>query len=509
MANFLITTASTLAQGTLTADTFYFNTARGVSIQGNGGNDVLTAGTANLTATNALLAGNAGNDAINLGSAFNTNQGSIFGGAGNDTFSASVYSAVDTTMQGGGGNDSVTFAGAVLSRGNLGLNAGDDSVVVSAGGMNAASAVIALGGGSDTFTATAYQAVGATLNGGGGADTINLDSASILNGGQVNGDVLGDDTFFGNDTITFGTNASGNNGASLSIFGGATINGGLGNDQISAGVGTGGIGTAFINGNQGNDVIVVEGIGSAAVSAFIGGGAGNDSITVAQDSDSGVSFGTIMGGGGVDTIIFSADLVNGLTQNNLGTTGGFIQGGEGADLISFNGTETGGMATVLYASAGESNIVGNVNSIDIVSSNAVSGNTDTLVFNVGQIRTAETLVSAQGTIGGVEVFSATSNGSGTFAGNVSGGIGGIVTFTSTFSDNIGDQVSALDVNTQQNGGAVALFSKGTDATRYLFMQGGTAGTADDLVVKVNEGVNSGSFAAVDIAAGSAISLDIG
>merc|ERR1712216_224684 len=98
MANFLITTANALAQGTSTADTFYFNTARGISIQGADGNDVLTAGTANLTATNALLAGNAGNDTINLGSALNTNQGSIYGGAGNDTFSASVFSAVDSTI---------------------------------------------------------------------------------------------------------------------------------------------------------------------------------------------------------------------------------------------------------------------------------------------------------------------------------------------------------------------------------------------------------------------------
>jgi hypothetical protein len=483
MANFLITTASTLAQGTSTADTFYFNTARGVSIQGADGNDVLTAGTANLTATNALLAGNAGNDTINLGSAFNTNQGSIYGGAGNDTFTASVFSAVDTTLQGGGGNDSLFFSAAVINRGNIGLNAGDDTVVSTAV-VQANSAVIALGGGSDTFTAFNFQGVGSTLNGGGGADSIDI-NAGLINGGQVNGDVLGDDTFFGNDTISI---------SATTIAGGATINGGLGNDTISA-IATaagnvGGISTAFVNGNVGADVINIAGIGTGAASAFIGGGAGNDTIDVAQVSgDAAAGFGTVMGGGGDDTITYSANIGT-ITQNTAGTTGGFIQGGAGADKISFNGTETGGVATLLYVSAGESNST----SFDTVSSNANKSGvgTDHLVFNIGSIHTADTRVSADGTINANSVYTATD---------------GVVTFTGSFSDNITDQVSALDVNTNQNGGAVAIFSKGTDATMYLFMQGGTAGTADDLVVKINEN-SSGSFAAVDITNRSAVSVDI-
>jgi hypothetical protein len=478
MANFLITTANTLAEGTSTADTFYFNTARGVSIRGGDGVDVLTAGTANLTATNALLAGNAGNDTINLGSAFNTNQGSIYGGAGNDIISASVFSAVDTTIQGGGGNDALLFSAAVFNRGNLGTNAGNDTVVMTAA-VVANSAVIALGGGNDTLTAFDFSAIGSTVNGGGGADTIDINEGSLA-GGQVNGDVLGDNTFFGNDTITISANT---------INGGATINGGYGNDTISAFGGS--VGTAFVNGNDGADTITINGIDTgAAGSAFFGGGAGNDTMSVGQVSGT-VSFGTVMGGGGNDTITYSATLGT-VANNNAGTSAGYIQGGEGADKISFNGTETAGFATLLYTNASESNS----DSFDTVSSNSnQSGTTDALVFSVGRIHSADSRVSAAGTINGAEVYT---------------GVEGIVTFTGSFSDNINDQVSALDVNTNQNGGAVAVFSKGTDATRYLFMQGGTAGTADDLVVKINEGSTSGSFLAVDIAKGngSAIGIDI-
>jgi hypothetical protein len=487
MANFLITTANTLAQGTSTADTFYFNTARGVSIQGSDGNDVLTAGTANLTATNALLAGNAGNDTINLLSSFNTNQGSIFGGAGADLISASQFSAVDTTIQGGGANDTITLASAVFDRGNVGLNAGNDSLVASASAVFN-SATVALGGGTDTFTAAYVSAVGSTINGGGGADTINIDGGSLF-GGQVNGDVLGDDTFFGNDTITF-------NGAA--IGGGATINAGLGNDLISAGTVAGALSTAFINGNQGDDVITANGFGSGAASAFIGGGAGNDTISVGQDAQNtlganvtSISFGTVMGGGGDDTITYSSNLTGAaFANNNLGTTGGFIQGGLGADSISFNGDNSGGIATLLYADAAESNAT----SFDTVSSNANLTGTDVLVFNLGRIHSADTRVSAAGTINGGEVYTA---------------IDGMVTFTGSFSDNIKDQVSALDVNTNQNGGAVALFSKGTSSTTYLFMQGGSAGVSDDLVVKVNA-AHSGAFIAINtIGNGSAVSIDLG
>jgi len=479
MANFLITTANALAQGTSTADTFYFNTARGITLQGGDGNDVLTAGTANLTATNALLAGNAGNDTINLLSSYNTNQGSIFGGAGNDTLSAQQFSAVDSLIQGGGGNDSFTLFTSTLNRGNLGLNGGDDTLVLTASAV-VNSAVIALGGGADTLTAFNLSSVGSTINGGGGADTIDINDGS-LNGGQVNGDVLADNTFFGNDTITVSANA---------IFNGTTINGGYGNDTISAFGGS--VLTAFVNGNDGADVITVEGIDSGAASAFIGGGAGNDTMSVGQVSCT-VSFGTVMGGGGSDTITYSA-LAGTVEANSAGTTGGFIQGGAGADSISFNGTETAGNATLLYTDATESNVDG----IDVVSSNSNdSGNTDVLVFNVLRVNTATSLEDDAGTdAAGAEVYTA---------------IDGVVTFTATFSDNISDQVSALDENTID--GTVALFRKGagvvgSESTTYLFMQGGSNGTADDLVVKVNENAGSGSLAAVDLVGNSAISLDI-
>jgi len=198
-----------------------------------------------------------------------------------------------------------------------------------------------------------------------------------------------------------------------------------------------------------------------------------------------------MGGGGNDTITYSANLGQ-VALPDAGTSAGYIQGGEGADRISLNGTETGGAVSLLYTNASESNS----ETFDTVSSNVNnSGTTDALVFSVGRIHSADTRVSAAGTINGAEVYTA---------------IEGIVTFTSTFSDNITDQVSALDVNTNQNGGAVALFSKGTESTMYVFMQGGTAGTADDLVVKINENAASGSFGAVDIAKGngSAFAIDM-
>ena len=486
MANFLITTANTLQEGTSTSDTFYFNTARGISIRGADGADTLTAGTANITAVNALLAGNAGNDTINLLSSFNANQASIYGGAGNDLISASEYSAVDTTMQGGGGNDTIGLNSADIDRGNLGLNAGNDLLSSNTTAIFN-SAVVALGAGADTLTAAYVSAVGSTITGGGGADTINIDDGGLV-GGQVNGDQLGDNTFFGADLITISAKA---------LDSATTINGGYGNDTISASftaANKGTFATGFINGNVGNDDLDIIGIGSGgaaiAGSAFVGGGAGADTITVSVESG-GQSWGTLMGGGGNDTIVYSAAAVSNAFAS-AGTTGGFIQGGEGADSISFNGNTTGAVSQLLYTDATESN----VSNIDTVSSTVTdSGSTDMQVYNVINVNTPLSRESAAGTIGGQEVYT---------------GVEGIVTFTATFSDNVTDMVSALDANTTD--GTVAVFSKGTMATQYLFMQGGAAGTADDLVVKVNfsDTLASGTniVTNVDLVGNSAISLDI-
>ena len=87
--------------------------------------------------------------------------------------------------------------------------------------------------------------------------------------------------------------------------------------------------------------------------------------------------------------------------------------------------------------------------------------------------------------------------------------GGMVTFTGTFNNNVGDMVSALDATFSE--GQVAVFSHQPGTQQYLFMQGGNGtgtGVADDLVVAVGTEQSNQGFTGMAIVGATAISLSL-
>jgi hypothetical protein len=177
---------------------------------------------------------------------------------------------------------------------------------------------------------------------------------------------------------------------------------------------------------------------------------------------------SVNGGGGNDTIVLSA-----AAATDLGVTSYFF-GDDGADQFTLNASafSTGGsLQSIAYANAGQSNL----SAFDTVSG-VGSGS-----FTVAEFYAAATLGvnTAQGS-----TISATSGG---------------VTFSNTFALGVTARASALDALSPTKGGAY-FFNDGLGRS-YLFMQGGSAGTSDDLLIQAGSGVVITGLAVSAIGAG--------
>ena len=281
-------------------------------INGQAGNDSLLGGTGDDSmaggAGQDTLDGQAGNDTLDGQGGSDT----VFGGEGDDTFiftpSGSGFETIDggeglNTAQALGttGDDTITV-GAVGSA--LSVSAGSSTLIVNGNLQN----VIVDGlGGNDTITVTNISGVGfvqLSVNGGDGNDTLTAAGADI---GSVrlslNGN-NGNDSLIGsngNDTLDGGAGNDAANGGA----GNDTIRGGIGNDQIG-----GGTGNDFIDGGDGND--------------FANGDAGNDNLLGGNGAD------TLKGADGADTLNGGAgnDNVNGMAGDDS------VLGGVGKDVLA-------------------------------------------------------------------------------------------------------------------------------------------------------------------------------
>ena len=226
-------------------------------MNGNAGNDTLIG-----SLDGDSLSGNDGNDAIN-GMAGND---SILGGAGDDILAGGLG---DDTLDGGDGADFVTG------------NAGNDR----------------MRGGADNDTLRGFEGDD-TLDGQAGDDILNgMDGNDVIRGGVGKDQLSGG---AGNDSLDGGRNDDSINGNS----GNDSIVGDHGNDFISAGDGNntvyGGDGNDTVLAEGGDD-IVVAGDGDDVVNTDGGndvilGGDGNDNIQAGAGND------TILGGDGDDTL---------------------------------------------------------------------------------------------------------------------------------------------------------------------------------------------------------------
>ena len=251
-----------------------------IIVNGDEGNDRLTAQGSRLGLARLMMNGNAGNDTIigsNDGDSLSGNEGNdaINGQAGNDSITGSVGDDIlagglgDDTLDGGDGEDFVTG------------NAGNDR----------------MRGGAGNDTLRGFEGDD-TLDGQAGDDNLNgMDGHDVVRGG-VGRDQISGGT--GNDSLDGGRNDDSINGNT----GNDSIVGDHGNDFISAGDGNntvyGGDGNDTVL-SEGGDDVVVAGDGDDVVNTDGGndvilGGDGNDNIQAGAGND------TILGGDGDDTL---------------------------------------------------------------------------------------------------------------------------------------------------------------------------------------------------------------
>lgn len=272
-------------------------------LKGEGGNDDLRGG-----ADNDELLGGDGNDALRGDDGDDT----LNGGPGDDTMNeaSTGNGAGSDVMVGGDGADLVTYCDR---DNNLTITMGDGAPNDGEAGEddNVGSDIEnALGGdGDDSITGNALNNV---LTGGGartdcadetttdGVDTLlGLDGDDTLNGGDEPDNLFGGN---GNDTLNGG-------GGDDSLFGqldNDTLNGGGGFDTLNGGAGddilNGGADDDDLTGGDGNDIL-----NGGADDDTEFGGAGNDVFNqenVINGADE------MVGGSGVDTVDYSARLVN-------------------------------------------------------------------------------------------------------------------------------------------------------------------------------------------------------
>ena len=288
------------------------------TLSGGAGNDVITDQSRSFTTGNgisSLIDGGTGNDTIDT---YSDGHKAIYGGDGNDLITLHLTNDVVTdAIDAGDGNDQVILK-------DLTTNNPQDRVIVS------------LGNGNDIFENDA-TVNSLSLDAGTGNDTIYI--AQTVMYATISGG-LGNDLIINTDTGTGGT---------LMAAGRALIDGGSGDDTISATSN----GYKAIYGGDGNDNVVFQ-LANDGTKDFINAEAGNDTVAV-------------YGNGQVTSDVLAVSLGDGddvfSVENNAGLKSLTVDGGDGNDTISAGngGNETlmGGKGNdQLYGGKGDDSMAG-------------------------------------------------------------------------------------------------------------------------------------------------------
>jgi Ca2+-binding RTX toxin-like protein len=379
------------------------------SYYGDGGNDIITAG----TGPNYISAANSVNDSITGGSGHNT----IYGGSGTDV--TTLNGSQDylqtgngfNTVYGGTGQDTIYTSNSVASGNIVVGNNGQDVIIAGNstnqiyGGSDASlsTAITAAAGASGTGQQGDLIAVGSgndTIVGSNGNDLITAGGSPQIGSGGNDVVVLGggDDTFVGGYNIEQATGnwtwtSNGNNefvdtniynnaigytnpyvqpynGNEVYYSSGPTVPVGAGNVSIFGSTGSDYIelpnGNNFVQLGSG-DSSVFGGMGNESIFAgsgadFIRGGGGSTYIYGGSGSDSiygGDGSNTIIGGSGNATI-YSAEGPDGLlTFANSNLNQNYVDGGSGNDAIyGSSGQDT------LIAGSGNTSVYGQTGSTE-------------------------------------------------------------------------------------------------------------------------------------------------
>ena len=424
-----------------------------------------------------------------------TIQKSLIGGnKGNDTISfgpqVGLFSA--NTVRGGQGDDLIGTFGSSHATSNMSIQTGLEGSEIQGGN------------GNDTINfdlSGTLTGSGFTIGGNSGEDSIMFSAATIVaKAGGIKGGK-------GNDTISF------LNGKSALNF---TVNGGAGNDVLNVSVSgkfeKGLIASDKDNTVEGNDTINIS--GSAMSGSTIIGGGGNDSIVfTAMDADvSGLVQGgkgndfiqigtgvanfkdtTFKGGQGNDSISF----INGEAGEGTFLNSGYIFAGAGDDtinLLATLATTAGIVATTIEGGAGADklsisgvNKAGSATFLYSALSESTSASMDTIIFaKSASLGSAAAIGSAAINFKLTETVTL-ANGSGDATTGVTAQSGLVVFDNNLVDQDLGVRVTELDAAFTTTGTVAVFTVDGTN--QFVFVQGG----ATDGVVKL--GVDSALMSA--------------
>ena len=286
------------------ADTLTFASSQIINstVNGNGGNDLISAGL--ITVSSTLIGLGGGADTLTLVSG-NFNTATIAAGGGNDLITATTFAGTNQIrIEGDTVGDTEFF--------------GNDTIHINDGALGA-TALVQGGGGADQILLSANFGTGSTINGNAGKDSINIASGLVASGDVLIGGGAGA------DTISFSA-AAGTTGTF------ATIRGGGENDVIDfnvAGV-TGGAGRTQVVGGEGADTFNLGTTVDSGVSYDIRYTAFSESTLGSNDSISATV--NITGG-----FIISQTVVSASTAANLSVGGaaGFTTTSGG--IVTFGG----------------------------------------------------------------------------------------------------------------------------------------------------------------------------
>lgn len=364
--------------GGTAADTFTLNASSIVTTIDAGDNaDTINASAATL---NMTLSGGTGNDTI-LGG---LGDDEINGGLGTDELrqttdndqtltddtatglGGDVLASIERALLTGGGSDNSIDASGFTFSATLNGAGGNDTIF---GGIGNDSIL----GGDDTDSLSGGEGNDTVDGGNGNADSVSggLGNDALLGGAGVN-DVVVEDGFDGNVTLTataltgtLGTDTlSGFEAASLtagagndvinaaSFTGSATLDGGAGEDTITGGTGAdhliGGDDNDVLNGKAGNDTL--EG---AAGDDTLTGDLGNDAI------DGGADFDLLVETGNFNLTLTNSSLVGLGTDSLLNMDAAFLTGGTGNNTFNAGAFSAG--PVTLSGGSGNDSLVGGSN----------------------------------------------------------------------------------------------------------------------------------------------------
>ena len=278
--------------------------------------------------TGSKVIGSSVNDTFNLGTGFATYNG----GAGNDTFNATVaqlntgadYNVID----GGAGTDTLNInnganTAVTIVDNNLSKVSGIEKIVIATSGT--ANQSIQTGGWFDA----AFKANGVDLTTVSTTGTIGIDMTSFTGAAT-----LTTTSTTGNQTIQTGTAGGNDKVTAVATTGNVSVTTGAGDDVVSvttAGTGAG-EGAITINTGAGNDTItIVNAVGGDG--ATITAGAGADKITLSLGSAV-IVIGNTDSGITLETADSITGFKTGADQLKLGFNGGATNASEAAAVVA-------------------------------------------------------------------------------------------------------------------------------------------------------------------------------